>query len=206
MHSTETLFALLISSLAFAYVPGPALVYAAAQTIAHGRRAGLMAAFGIHLGGYAHVLAVALGVAVIVDQSPQLFTAIKVLGVCYLFWLGGRLLLLKPDEVDEVSGSRNEVLSQSVMVEVFNPTTAIFFLAFLPQFVDFNSDLPVWLQLAILGAIVNAVFSSVELLCVLFSSQVVDVLCSENGTGNKLQRIGGFCMIAIGLNLAMTGS
>ena len=88
MASWETLVAFATLTLLVAYFPGPALLYTAAQTIAHGRRAGLMAMLGIHLGCYLHVFAAAFGLSAVFKHVPELYMAVKIAGAIYLVWLG----------------------------------------------------------------------------------------------------------------------
>ena len=135
-----------ITTATFALMPGPAMLYAAARTLAGGKRAGLMASLGLHAGGYVHVIAAAAGLAILFHAVPPLFMAMKLAGAAYLVWLGLSLFRYR----DPVGASRPEfapasatrAFAQSVAVEVLNPKTAIFFLAFLPQFVDVSAGLP----------------------------------------------------------------
>ncbi len=97
MPSTELLIAFLATTAVFAYIPGPAMLYAAAQTIARGRWSGLMAALGIHLGGYAHVFAAAAGLSILFHAVPVLYMAVKLAGAAYLVWLGIALFRARAD-------------------------------------------------------------------------------------------------------------
>lgn len=84
MPSNELLFAFVSATLLFAYIPSPALLYATAQTVARGRKAGLMAAFGLHIGGYVHVIAAAAGLSAVFIAVPSLFVFIKAVSAAYL--------------------------------------------------------------------------------------------------------------------------
>ncbi|TIS09082.1 MAG: LysE family translocator, partial [Mesorhizobium sp.] len=95
MPSTELLIAFFVTTAIFAYIPGPAMLYAAAQTMARGRWSGLTAALGIHLGGYVHVLAAATGLSVLFHAVPPLYMAVKLVGALYLIWLGVSLFRAK---------------------------------------------------------------------------------------------------------------
>ena len=160
----------------FAYVPGPGLLYTAAQTLARGRRAGLLAALGLHLGGYVHVIAACAGLAILLETVPLAYTVLKIVGALYLTWLGislwrnARSAANVPamEKVTAAEGSAGgppagNPLWQSAVVEVCNPKTALFFLAFLPQFADPAGTLPLPLQLLLLGTVVNVLFSSADL-------------------------------------------
>lgn len=164
MPSTELLIAFFVTTAIFAYIPGPAMLYAAAQTMARGRWSGLTAALGIHLGGYVHVLAAATGLSVLFHAVPPLYMAVKLVGALYLIWLGVSLFRAKIQGNGTLPAierkSARRAFFESITVEVLNPKTAIFFMAFLPQFIDASATLPVWLQFVVLGTVVNLMFSS----------------------------------------------
>ena len=208
MAEFDTLIAFLVATMIFAYMPGPALLYATAQTIARGRRGGLMAAFGIHLGGYVHVIAAALGLGFLLSQVPTAYMVIKLVGAGYLVWLGIRMIFQPVDDsAQETAASRpRRTFLQSMLVEILNPKTAIFFIAFLPQFVDPVAALPAWLQFLILGTIVNVVFSSADLVAVAIAHKIVGRI-KQSQTGQRVARwIGGSILAGLGLRLGLEGS
>lgn len=188
-------------------MPGPALLYAAAQTVARGRRAGWLAALGIHVGGYVHVAAAALGLALLFEAIPALYFTLKLAGAVYLICLGVQMILTRAHPTapgpETANRSIRRAFWQSVTVEALNPKTAIFFLAFLPQFTDPTASLPIWMQLLVLGTIVNLVFSSADILCVLAADRITRMIRSSQSGGRLLRRIGGGLLIALGLNLAL---
>ncbi|ERF80242.1 LysE family translocator [Bradyrhizobium viridifuturi] len=200
----ELYLAFAITTATFALIPGPAMLYAAARTLAGGRRAGLMASLGLHLGGYVHVIAAAAGLALLFHAVPPLFTAMKLAGSAYLVWLGLSLFrdrnTTRRPELAPLSAER--AFAQSIVVEVLNPKTAIFFLAFLPQFVDATASLPVWAQLLLLGTTVNLTFSAVDIVCVFFASAVMSKLQRSRTSQRIMQRIGGSILVALGARLA----
>ena len=210
MPSTELFIAFLATTAVFAYIPGPAMLYAAAQTLAGGRWSGLMASIGIHIGGYAHVLAAAAGLSVLFHAVPMLYMAVKFAGAAYLVWLGISFYRAKAagdvelPEIAQKSGRR--AFFQSITVEVLNPKTAIFFLAFLPQFIDASAAFPVWLQFVILGTIVNLMFSSADIVCVLLAGAVVTRLRRSSGAQRLMQRAGGTLLVGLGAHLALQRS
>lgn len=207
MPQTEILLAFFFATCVFAYMPGPAMLYATAQTVARGRRAGWLAAAGIHLGGYAHVAAAALGLAVLFDLVPMLYLVLKFAGAAYLIWLGVGMFRSKQSlntaapEIDSKTPRR--AFWQSVTVEVLNPKTAIFYVAFLPQFTDPAAAAPVWMQLFVLGTVVNIVFSSADVVCVLLADKVLAFLRQSQAAGRMAQRLGGGVLIGLGLNVAL---
>jgi len=205
MPSWETLVAFATVTVLVAYFPGPALLYTAAQTISHGRKAGLMAMLGIHLGCYLHVFAAAFGLSAVFKHVPELYMAVKIAGSLYLIWIGIGMIRSRLAMTDQPLAPQKTVkraLVDSFIVEVLNPKVALFFIALLPQFVDPAASLPVWAQFLILGTIVNFVFSSADLVTVLGASAIVGAI-KKTGAGFAVGRwIGGSLMIGLGLKLA----
>ena len=210
MPSIELFVAFLATTAIFAFIPGPAMLYAAAQTMARGRWSGLMAALGIHLGGYVHVAAAAAGLSVLFHAVPMLYMAVKFAGAAYLIWLGISMLRAKPREDVALAGietrSGRRAFVESVTVEVLNPKTAIFFLAFLPQFIDASAGLPVWLHFVLLGTIVNLMFSFADVVCVALAGAVVARLRRSSHAQRLVQRAGGTMIIGLGVHLALQKS
>lgn len=207
MPGLDLLIPFAIATALFAYFPGPALLYTAAQTLVRGRKAGFMAALGIHLGCYLHVFAAALGLSAILHYVPMLYTALKLIGAAYLIWLGigmWRQQAATGDTPKFAAKTRKRALLESMLVEILNPKVALFFLAFLPQFVDPNAGLPVALQFLILGVIVNLTFSSADIITVLLADKVVSYV-RRSGHGTHIaQRIGGGLLVALGVRLALS--
>lgn len=202
MAPSETLLTFLVTAALFAFLPGPAMLYAAARTVAGGRRAGLRAALGIHAGGYAHVVAAACGLAVLFHAVPPLYAGMKIAGAAWLVWLGITMIAARdsgPTDPAPATGA----FGQSVLVEVLNPKTAIFYLAFLPQFADPAATLPVWGQMVILGMVVNAMFSAADLVAVVFAAALTARLRAGSAIGRWMNRAGGAVLVALGLRLAV---
>ncbi|AWI57729.1 LysE family translocator [Sinorhizobium fredii] len=210
MPSTGLLITFLITTAVFAYVPGPAMLYAAAQTMARGRWSGLMATLGIHIGGYVHVAAAAAGLSALFHAVPTLYLTVKLVGAAYLIWMGVSLFRAKSQgdaalpDVQVKSGRR--ALFESIAVEVLNPKTAIFFVAFLPQFVDASVSLPVWVQFVILGSIVNLMFSSADIICVVLAGALLSRLRRSSRIQRLVQRVGGATLVGLGAHLALQKS
>lgn len=205
MPSHDLLIAFVVAASVFAYMPGPSTLYAAAQTIATGRRGGLLAACGIHLGGYVHVVAAALGLAALFDLVPVLYSAMKLAGAAYLVWLGIKLLMgSKASMAESAASDQANTFGQSALVEILNPKTAIFYVAFLPQFTDVSAALPLWGQLLVLGTVVNLMFSSADLLCVLLAERVRAVFRASSAAHTTANKVGGGILIALGAHLAIS--
>jgi threonine/homoserine/homoserine lactone efflux protein len=210
MPRLELLVAFLATTAVFAFIPGPAMLYAAAQALARGRWPGLMAAFGIHLGGYLHVIAAAAGLSVLFHAVPAVYMAVKFVGAAYLVWLGVSLFRAKAQgdvalhDIKPKSGRR--AFFESITVEVLNPKTAIFYMAFLPQFIDSSAGFPVWVQFVLLGTIVNLMFSIADVVAVVLASLVITRLRHSSHAQRLMQRVGGGVLVGLGVHVAFQKS
>jgi len=205
MPSFQLLSTFLLTTLIFAYLPGPAMLYTAAQTLARGRKAGLMASLGIHLGGYAHIVIAATGLTILFHAIPIAYTLVKICGALWLIWLGLKLLLArnsKPSS-DLQNHQQQRAFSESIWVEILNPKTAIFYLAFLPQFIDAQATFPIWLQFLILGTIVNLAFSSADVVCVFCADLILKKLKTSARGQHIFRYLSGSIFIMLGLRLGL---
>jgi threonine/homoserine/homoserine lactone efflux protein len=128
-----------VAALALLVIPGPAVLFVVAQSVGHGRTAGLVSVLGIHAGSLVHVAAAAAGLSSLLVSSAEAYAAVKYAGAAYLVWLGARRLLGRDRGRGVEAGgpaARGRLLRQAFVVNVLNPKTALFFFAFLPQFVD----------------------------------------------------------------------
>jgi threonine/homoserine/homoserine lactone efflux protein len=139
------------AALALLLVPGPAVLYIVAQSAEHGRLAGVLSVAGIHLGTLVHTAAAAVGLSALIVSSAVAFSVVKYAGAAYLVYLGLRRLLGREpaERVETRDEPLGRLVAQGAVVNVLNPKTALFFLAFLPQFVD--PDRAVWPQVVVLG-------------------------------------------------------
>jgi threonine/homoserine/homoserine lactone efflux protein len=153
--------------------PGPDMAYMLTRTIAQGRKAGIVAAIGINVGAYVHVLAAVLGLSAILATSSFAFTLVKWIGACYLVWIGIQALTrsasINLKESAPVQVNVRTIFWQGFLSDVLNPKVALFFLAFLPQFVDFGAGNEIH-QLLILGVTCNVIAISINLILVYFAS------------------------------------
>lgn len=137
MPSIETFLAFSLASLLLSLSPGPSNLYIMARSMSQGMNAGAAAATGMAVGSFIYVIATALGLAVVFEYSPLAYTALKLGGAAYLIYLGYSYLTAKPVHQNQQAlpkYSNKKILLQSILVELTNPKTALFFLAFLPQF------------------------------------------------------------------------
>ena len=199
------------ASLALTLVPGPAVLYVVARSVEGGRPAGLVSVLGIGAGGLVHVAFAALGLSALLVSSAAAFTAVKWLGVVYLIYLGIGRFLARDEETTAVAvGSEplGRVFSQGVIVNVLNPKTALFFLAFLPQFVD-PSRGAVPAQIALLGTTFVLLALLTDGLYALLSGTAADWLRHRNespGFRRAVRYVSGSVYLALGAATAVSGS
>jgi threonine/homoserine/homoserine lactone efflux protein len=139
------------AALALLLIPGPAVLYIVAQSAQHGRVAGLVSVGGVHAGTLVHVAAAAAGLSAIIVSSALAFSFVKFAGAAYLVYLGVRRIVAREpaERIETPEQPLARLFRQGVVVNVLNPKTALFFLAFLPQFVD--PDRAVWPQVLVFG-------------------------------------------------------
>jgi len=149
---STSLWLFAVAALALLAIPGPAVLYIVVQSAEQGRRVGLASVAGIHLGTFVHVAAAAVGLSALIVASAVAFSVVKYAGAAYLVYLGIRKLLQRdpPTSLEHRSEPLRRAFVRGVVVNVLNPKTALFFLAFLPQFVDADSG-GVWSQALVLG-------------------------------------------------------
>ena len=194
----------LLAAVVLAITPGPGIAYVVARTVASGRREGLASCLGTGLGGMIHVLAAALGLSLLVAQSAVAFTLVKYIGAAYLVWLGIRILVRSDSsmaaQAGASKGSRHALL-EGVVVEALNVKTALFFLAFLPQFV--SPAQPLAAQLVLLGSICVALNTAVDVVAVFAAQRLLQSGSARNARARLLTRISGGTMIGLGVFLGL---
>lgn len=199
-----SLIAFLLAAVVLAITPGPGIAYVVARTVAGGRTEGLASCFGTGIGGMFHVVAAALGLSLVVAQSALAFNLVKYLGAAYLVYLGVRMLLQRDvaaaiEPVPE-QGARRALL-EGIVVEALNVKTALFFLAFLPQFVSRAE--PLIPQLVLLGSICVALNTLVDVLAVFAANRLLGSEAVRAARARLLTRISGTTMIGLGAYLAL---
>ena len=138
MPTFESLAAFGIASLALLVIPGPAVLYVINRSVADGRNVALSAVAGLEIGNFMHVIAATVGLSAVIATSAAAFSAVKWIGAGYLIYIGIRTLVTKPQAVNQLNDpmSRRRAFTQGIVVNTFNPKVALFFLSFLPQFID----------------------------------------------------------------------
>ena len=194
-----------MAAAVLALTPGPGMAYVVARTVAGGRQEGLASCLGTGLGGMLHVLAAALGLSVLLAQSALAFSLIKYVGAAYLVYLGVRLLMQKTPEGDSTpvsaQGARR-AFAEGILVEALNVKTALFFLAFLPQFA--TPAQPLLMQLVLLGSICVALNTLVDVMAVLGAQKLLKSGLGRSARARLMTRASGVTMIGLGAWLALT--
>jgi len=199
-----SLVAFLIAAVVLAITPGPGIAYVVARTVAGGRSEGLASCIGTGIGGLLHVLAAALGLSLLVAESAMAFGLLKYLGVAYLVYLGVRMLRRK-DATFVLPGVAAQgaarALREGILVEALNVKTALFFLAFLPQFVA--PALPLAPQLVVLGSICVALNTLVDVAAVFAAQWLLSSGPAREARARMLTRASGVTMLGLGAFLAL---
>jgi threonine/homoserine/homoserine lactone efflux protein len=206
MPTMHSLALFLAAALALNLTPGPDMLYVAARGASEGRSAGVVSALGIGAGTLVHVTLVAAGLAALLAAVPIAYLVLRLAGATYLVYLGVRALRGgSPASVASlVPASLGVIFRQGVVTNVLNPKVALFFLAFLPQFVDPSRGNPA-LQVVALGLLFDVSGTLVNLAVALASSRVADRLRrteEPGGAGRMIQRATGGLFIALGARLA----
>jgi len=205
-HSSLLLF--VTGAALLLVIPGPAVTYVVSRSIGHGRAAGLVSVMGIVVGTLLHVTAATLGLSALLASSALAFQFIKYLGAAYLIYLGIRTLRRDDSELlQAVNGERRlpRIFAQGVLVNLLNPKTALFFLAFLPQFVDPSLGHPSLqiFQLGVLFALMGWISDSVW---AVLAGTVAERFRSSVRLRRAQRNVSGGALIALGLASAFSGA
>jgi threonine/homoserine/homoserine lactone efflux protein len=206
MPTLHSLLLFLAAGLALNVTPGPDMLYVAARGASEGRSAGIVSALGIGAGTLVHIALVAAGLAALLTAVPVAYLVVKLGGAAYLIYLGSRALLTKSTNTATAPlepAPLGAIFRQGVITNVLNPKVALFFLAFLPQFVDPARGNPA-LQVVTLGLLFNTTGTLVNLAVAVGSSRAAARLRGPSRAGSLLQRLTGAIFIALGLRLAVT--
>ena len=218
MFDSTRFFVFLIAAMLLAIAPGPGMLYVLARSLAGGKREGILSALGTFLGGMVHVFAAALGISLVLAKSSLAFAAVKYLGAAYLCFLGVRMILdarkenrtekdlratasfeSKPDKTSR------KPLWQGITTEVLNPKTALFFLSFIPQFVNREAG-QVFLQFVLLGTISVFLNTTADLIVVMLAGPLGNRIRSSATFRRRQRTLTGAIMIGLGAYLASNES
>ncbi|MBP0723736.1 LysE family translocator [Bacillus sp. RG28] len=196
----------LLTGILLNLIPGADTMYIVGRSMSQGKKAGVYSVFGIITGSLTHTLLVAFGLSIILTKSVILFTTIKIVGVLYLMYLGVRMLLDKSAVDFQASTSSNvnlkKIYVQGLLTSLTNPKVSLFFIAFLPQFIDTKASGPI--PFIILGLTFTFTGLLWCLFIAYFSSFVTKKLKGNKKVGSVLNKITGIIFIGLGLKLLGT--
>ena len=202
---TLAIFAL--ASAALIAVPGPAVIYIITRSIHQGRRAGVASVLGIEVGALVHVAAAAVGLSALLASSAIAFSVVKYAGAAYLIGLGLWTLCTRHGDAEAALGvdlRLRRVFAQGVLVNAFNPKVALFFLAFLPQFVDPDAAHPA-LQIGLLGLVFVAIAFTLDLGWALTADAAGGLLRRSRSFLRAQRYVSGGVYVALGVATAFAG-
>ncbi len=209
MPEPQTLAAFAVAAYVFAVLPGPAVIYIVIRSIERGRMAGVASVLGIATGNLLHALAATLGLTAVLRSSAIAFAGVRYVGAGYLIYLGIRALADRNDNGIQRRTPNRRPLSRlyahGVVVATLNPKTALFFLAFLPQFLDPTRG-PVTLQMALLGVLLVVITALSDVSYALLSGTAGKWLRGERRFTRRRQVFSGSVYIGLGITAALTGS
>ena len=207
MLDPSTLLVFATAAIVILLIPGPSVLYIVSQSVEHGRRAGLLAVLGVHLGTLVHITAATVGLSALLVSSATLFDAVRLVGAGYLIVLGVRAVLGRGEATRSRAPAAREmrpgrIVRRGILVNVTNPKTALFFFAFLPQFVR-PGDGPVALQMAVLGLTFLVLGLITDGTWALVSGSAAGWVRARPAIGSTQRVVTGCIFIGLGVATAM---
>jgi threonine/homoserine/homoserine lactone efflux protein len=204
MPDASTLLLFTGASLALLVIPGPAVLFLVTRSVDQGRRAGLVTMLGVETGTFAYAVAAALGLTGLLAASELGFAVVKYAGAAYLVYVGVRKLLERTDDdAPSAPARRTRLFLDGLLVQLLNPKIAVFFLAFLPQFVDPDAG-HVVAQTLLLGTLFTVLALLSDGLCALLAGTLGSWL-RRPGRRRRLARVSGGIFVGLGVTTALTG-
>jgi len=203
MPEKAAFFTFLFAALMLNIAPGPDMLYVIGRSVGQGRRAGVVSALGVFVGCWVHILAAAFGIAALLRSSPLAFNLVRYAGAAYLIYLGIRMVVKRTNLASQQLEPEKlvSIFRQGAITNMLNPKVAIFFLAFLPQFIDARRG-NVVLQILFLGLIFNVGGTLVNL-AVAYAGGTLGELLRRNQRWARLQQwFTGLVFVGLGLRLA----
>jgi threonine/homoserine/homoserine lactone efflux protein len=205
-HSSLVVF--IGAAILLLVTPGPAIFYILGRSIGQGRSAGFVSALGIGVGTLVHTAAAAIGLSALLMSSAIAFSVVKYLGAAYLIYLGVKKLRGEESLEPSQNASRaklSRVFGQGIIVNILNPKTALFFFAFLPQFVDASRGNVAW-QILFLGTLFAAMGTASDSLWALFAGTIAHRLSGSTRWLRTQRYVSGGMLISLGVATALAGS
>ncbi len=206
MVAPDKFYLFLMAALLLSLSPGPGMLYVLARTLRGGRAEGVASTLGTAVGGGVHVLAAGLGLSAVLMTSVVAFSVLKYVGAAYLIFLGIKTLLAtrRPFAIEEKPAGRSEnPFYQGILTEALNPKTAVFFLTFLPQFVEPNQH--AMLQFFLLGSISVAMNSLADLAVAYFAAPLARTMARSPRFRQGQQIFCGGSLVGLGAYVALSG-
>jgi threonine/homoserine/homoserine lactone efflux protein len=207
MNGVNNLPLFLASCVALNVMPGPDTVYIVTRSVAQGRRAGLLSSWGLCTGALLHTLGAALGLSAVLAASAQAFTLVKYAGALYLMYLGAKTFFDRSGPFEggttpQLPASGSKIFLQGVVVDLLNPKVALFFLAFLPQFIDQRAPgkFTTFMSLGIILILFSLVW---EGMLAIGSAKLAQYLVGNSSLGRRMNRIAGTLFFGLGLRLGL---
>jgi threonine/homoserine/homoserine lactone efflux protein len=198
------IFAVTLAGLLLSASPGPSMLYVLSRSVGQSRAAGFASSIGLAIGGVLLALASALGLAAIFEASPRAFTILQICGGCYLCYLGFGMIKHAGKDDMSIKTVKNtpfsKILGQGVLVELLNPKTAIFFLAFLPQFVNYERS-DITSQMLVLGMLVPLTAIPSDIIVSIAGGTLAEKLSRKPIASVILAWIGGLILIGLAIRI-----
>ena len=204
MPDLNSLISFTVASVALLVIPGPAVIYIVNRSVADGRQIGLAAVVGLELGTFMHVLAATVGLSAILATSENAFNVVKYLGASYLVLIGLRTLTRKPEAISTSASSmtQSQAFRQGFIINTLNPKIALFFLSFLPQFIDPNISSNAR-QSLILGSVFVLCGFVIDGVYALTASSLREVLVKGKALPFIQQYVAGVVFVLLGAAAAL---
>ena len=204
MPDLNSLISFAVASVALLVIPGPAVIYIVNRSVADGRQIGLAAVVGLELGTFMHVLAATVGLSAILATSENAFNVVKYLGASYLILIGLRTLTRKPEAISTSASSmtQSQAFRQGFIINMLNPKIALFFLSFLPQFIDPNISSNAR-QSLILGSVFVLCGFIIDGVYALTASSLREVLVKGKALPFIQQYVAGVVFVLLGAAAAL---
>lgn len=204
MPTSESIILVTLAGFALSASPGPSMLYVLSRSLGQDRNAGLVSAAGLCTGGVVHAVAAALGLSALLAYSPELYRGVTIAGAAYLIWLGVQMFRSRHDEVGETQAVSRQplrkIFAQGVLVEVLNPKTALFFIAFLPQFVNQEVN-PVMLQVLVLGMLIPLTAIPSDLIVAYTGGTLARRISGNARARCALNCVGAIFLVGLGLQI-----
>jgi threonine/homoserine/homoserine lactone efflux protein len=194
-----------VASVALLLIPGPAVIYILNRSVSDGREVGLAAVAGLELGNMVHVVAASAGLSAVLATSATAFNTVKWLGAGYLVFVGVRTLLMRPATMsgDSTSVTLKRSFTQGVVVNTLNPKVALFFVSYLPQFIDADKG-AAWSQALVLGTVFVLIGCCTDGMYALTASALRNKLLTGRTLPIVQRYVAGTVFVALGVMAATT--